>query len=158
MKLELDGHDEVRVGTPADDVADALADPDQLLALLDGMIRPASTRERWVVAEIHAGPVRLTPAVDVDVARPESRRVTIAGRPVAGHTPAHLDLVLVVHAHDDGRVAHSTVASRWDVAVDVPGPQLLVRTIRPLMVASSRSVMRQLADRLRDRFDLPPTT
>lgn len=157
MKVELDGHDEVRVGTPADHVADALADRDQLLDLLDGMIRPASTRDRWVVAEIHAGPVRLTPAVDVDVARPESRRVTIVGRPVPGHTPAHLDLVLVVHAHDDGR-RHSTVASRWDVAVDVPGPQLLVSSIRPLMVASSRSVTRQLADRLRDRFDLPPST
>ena len=156
MKVELDGHDEVRVGTPAPHVADALADPDELLGLLDGMVRPASTRDRWVVAEIHAGPVRLTPAVDVDVARPEDRRISIVGRPVPGHTPAHLDLVLVVHAHDEHGL--STVASRWDVAVDVPGPQLLVSTIRPLMVASSRSVTRQLADRLRARFDPPPTS
>lgn len=155
MKLELDGHDEVAVGTHADDVADALAQPGELLGIVDGMLRPTSTPERWVVAEIHAGPVRITPAVDVDVERPEGRRVLIVGRPVDGHTPAHLDLTLVVHAHDTPRA--STIASRWDVTVDVPGPQLLVATVRPLMVASSRSVTRQLADRLRRRFDHPPS-
>ncbi len=153
MKIELDGHDEVAVGTGAHDVADALADPDELLELLRGMIRPSSTPERWIMAEVEAGPVRLTPAVDVGVERDHDRQVTIEGRPVPGHTPAHLDLTLVVEpGADDG---HSTIRSRWDVTVDVPGPQFLASTIHPLMAASSRSVTRRLADRLRDRFDPP---
>lgn len=157
MKIELEGHDEVAVGTGADEVADTLADPAQLLDLLDGMIRPSSTPQRWVMAEMHAGPAQLTPAVDVTVtpgSEPDGdREVAIVGRPVPGHTPAHLDLTLVMH---DGGEGHCTIRSRWDVAVDVPGPQLLASTIHPLMQASSRRVTRQLAERLRARFDPPP--
>lgn len=161
MKIELEGHDEVAVGTGAHEVADTLADPEQLLDLLDGMLRPSSTAERWVMAEMQAGPVRLTPAVDVEVERgsepggerDDDRRVAIVGRPVPGHTPAHLDLTLVMHGDQDG---HCTIRSRWDVSVDVPGPQFLASTIHPLMQASSRRVTRQLADRLRARFDPPP--
>lgn len=153
MKIELDGHDEVAVGTGAHAVADALSDPRELLDLLDGMIRPSSTPDRWVMAEVRAGPVRMTPAVGVRVLRDGDRQVTIVGRPVAGHTPAHLHLTLVIHgAQDDA----STVASRWDVSVDVPGPQVVASTIHPLLVGSSRSVTRRLADRLRRRFDPPP--
>ena len=118
------------------------------------MIRPSSTSDRWVMAEVEAGPVHLTPAVDVAVERDDDRKVTIAGRPVPGHTPAHLDLTLLVEpGTEDG---HSIIRSRWDVTVDVPGPQFLASSIRPLMVASSRSVTRRLADRLRSRFDPPP--
>lgn len=153
MRIELDGHDEVRVGTPRAEVVHALADPDQLLDLLDGMVRPSSTPHRWVMAEVEAGPVRLTPAVDVDVSRDDDHEVTIVGRPVDGHTPAHLDMTLVVVA--DGEAA-STIRSRWEVAVDVRGPQLLASTIRPLMHGSSRRVTRQLAERLHGRFDPPP--
>lgn len=154
MKIELDGHDEVAVGTGAHGVADALADPEELLDLLDGMIRPSSTPERWVMAEVEAGPVRLTPAVDVSASRDGDRRVAITGRPVPGHTPAHLDLTLVIHGGADDQ--HCTIASRWDVVVDVPGPQLLASSIRPLMQRSSRSVTRRLAERLQARFDPPP--
>lgn len=153
MRIELEGHDEVPVGTGPHAVADALADPDELLHLLDGMLRPSSTRERWVLSEITAGPMRMNPAVAVRVLRAGDRQVVLVGRPVAGHTPAHLDLTLVVHPadHDDA----STVASRWDVSVDVPGPQLLAATIQPLLAGSSRSVTRRLADRLRGRFGPP---
>lgn len=154
MKIDLEGHDEVRVGTDAHAVADALSDPDELLDLLDGMIRPSSTRDRWVMAELTAGPARVTPAVAVAVARDDDRRVRIIGRPVAGHTPAHLDLDLAVRPDGDGA---ASITSRWEVAVEVPGPQLLVSTVRPLMVTSSRRVTRQLADRLRQRFDRPPS-
>ncbi len=153
MKIELEGHDEVAVGTGAHDVVDALADPEELLALLDGMLRPASTPQRWVMAKVDAGPVHLTPAVDVSVQRDDDHQVAILGRPVPGHTPAHLDLTLVVRGEGDTR---STIASRWEVAVDVPGPQFLASSVRPLMVASSRSVTRRLAERLRARFDPPP--
>ena len=153
MKVELEGHDEVAVGTGAPAIVDALADPQELLELLDGMIRPSSTPGRWVMAEVEVGPVRLTPAVDVSVHRDDDRQVAIVGRPVPGHTAAHLDLTLAVRGLDD---AHSTIASRWEVAVDVPGPQLLASSVRPLMVASSRSVTRRLAERLRARFDPPP--
>ena len=154
MKIELEGHDEVAVGTGARAVVDALADPQELLDLLDGMIRPSSTPQRWVMAEVEAGPVHLTPAVDVSVQRDADRQVTIVGRPVPGHTPAHLDLTLRVRGGEDD--AHSTIASRWEVAVDVPGPQFLTSSVRPLMVASSRSVTRRLAERLHARFDPPP--
>ena len=154
MRIELDGHDEVRVGTGADAVVDALADPEEVLELLDGMVRPSSTPERWAMAQFRAGPVRVTPAVDVTVRRDGPHRVRIVGRPVEGHTPAELDLTLDVHDHGQDIAA---VASAWTVAVEVPGPQALARTIRPLMVASSRSVTRQLADRLRRRFSPPPT-
>jgi hypothetical protein len=153
VKVELDGHDEVRVGTAHDAVVLALSDPYELLELLRGMIRPISTPDCWVMAQVRAGPVRMTPAVGVHAHREDERRVTITGRPVDGHTPAHLDLTLVVHPV---AMATSTVASRWDVSVDVPGPQLLASSVRPLMQAGSRSVMRQLADRLRRRFDPPP--
>lgn len=153
MKIELEGHDEVEVGTGPHAVADALADPGQLLALLDGMIRPSSTPDRWVMAEVEAGPVRLTPAVDVSVQRDDDRRVAIVGRPVPGHTPAHLDLTLVIRGGEDGQP--TTIASRWDVSVDVPGPQFVAGSVRPLMQASSRSVTRRLAERLRARFDPP---
>ena len=154
MKIELEGHDEVAVGTGAHAVADALADPEELLHLLDGMIRPSSTPDRWVMAEVEAGPVRLTPAVDVSVARDDDHEVAITGRPVPGHTPAHLDLTLVVHGGADDQ--HCRITSRWDVVVDVPGPQLLASSIRPLMQRSSRSVTRRLAERLHARFDPPP--
>lgn len=154
MRIELDGHDEVRVGTPPGEVAAALADPGELLDMLAGMIRPSSTVRRWVMAEVHAGPVAVTPAVDVVVTRGDDHRVTITGRPVPGHTPAHLDITLVVHP-DPADEEGSVVASRWDVAVEVPGPQLLASSIRPLMAASSRSATRQLAERLRRRFARP---
>jgi carbon monoxide dehydrogenase subunit G len=154
MKIELDGHDEVRVGTPPDEVVDALADPRELLDMLTGMIRPSSTEQRWVMAEVQAGPVAVTPAVDVDVRRDDDHRVSIVGRPVPGHTPAHLDITLVVRPDprdDDG----SVVASRWEVAVEMPGPQLLASSVRPLMATSSRSATRQLAERLHRRFARP---
>ena len=154
MKIELEGHDEVAVGTGAHAVVDALADPQELLDLLEGMIRPASTPQRWVMAEVEAGPVHLTPAVDVSVQRDGDREVAIVGRPVPGHTPAFLDLTLRVRGGGDD--AHSTIASRWEVAVDVAGPQFLASSVRPLMVASSRSVTRRLAERLHARFDPPP--
>lgn len=155
MRIELDGGDDVRVGTGADRVADALADPDQVLALLDGMLRPSSTSHRWVMAEFRAGPVTATPAVDVAITREDLHRIRILGQPVPGHTPAEIDLVLDVHGHGQD---HSAVVSTWRIAVDLPGPQVLATTIRPLIVASSRSVTRQVADRLHRRFARPPTT
>lgn len=154
MKVELEGHDEVAVGTDRDRVADALADPRELLDMLQGMIRPSSTPQRWVMAEVQAGPVAITPAVEVTVTRDEDHRVTIEGRPVPGHTPAHLDLTLDVRP-DPQDDTGSVVASRWDVAVDIPGPQVLASGIRPLMAASSRSATRQLATRLQRRFARP---
>lgn len=154
MRVDLQGHDEVRVGTAAEAVTDALAEADELLELLDGMVRPSSTPERWVMAELRAGPVRVTPAVAVTVQRTGPQQVHVLGRPVEGHTPAELDLTLDVHDLGPDLAA---VTSDWRVAVEVPGPQLLASSIRPLMVASSRSVTRQLADRLHRRFSPPPT-
>lgn len=154
MRIELDGRDDVGVGTGADRVADALADPGQVLELLDGMLRPSSTADRWVMAEFRAGPITATPAVDVAITREDLHRIRILGRPVPGHTPAELDLTLDVRGHGPD---HSDVVSAWRVAVDLPGPQVLATTIRPVMAASSRSVTRQVADRLHRRFARPPT-
>lgn len=154
MRIDLDGRDEVRVGTPPDAVADALADPDELLDLLQGMIRPTSTPERWVMAEVRAGPVSLTPAVEVTVDRPGATEVAITGAPVPGHTPAHLAITLVVHP-DPADEQTSVVVSGWQVTVEVSGPQVLASTIRPLMTASSRSTTRRLAERLQARFGQP---
>lgn len=155
MKIAVDGRDEVRVATPPDQVADALADPRELLRILDGMLRPASTPERWVMAEVRAGPVSLTPAVDVVVERPGPAEVAITGRPVAGHTPANLDITMVAHP-DDEHEAGSLVVSGWRIVIEVSGPQVLASTVRPLVVAGSRSTTRRLAERLQRRFGRPP--
>lgn len=157
MRIDLDGRDEVRVGTPPDTVADALANPHELLELLQGMIRPASTAERWVMAEVRAGPLSLTPAVDVTVERPGAVEVAIVGTPVAGHTPAHLAITLVVHPTAPDEL-HSLIVSGWQVTVDVSGPQVLASTIRPMMTTSSRSTTRRLAERLQARFGQPRPT
>lgn len=154
MRIDLDGRDEVRVATPPEEVADALADPEELLDLLDGMLRPASTPERWVMAEVRAGPVSLTPAVDVSVDRPGAAEVAISGHPVTGHSPTHLDITLVVHP-DPADEAASLIVSGWQVTVEVAGPQVLASTIRPLVAASSRSTTRRLAERLQRRFGRP---
>lgn len=151
MRIEVSGDDHVQVGTDADEVAATLADPDELLAILDGLLRPSSTPRRWVMAEMAVANARLTPAVDVDVERPEDRRVTVEGRPVEGHTPARLDVDMT--ARPDGDAC--TIATRWRVSVDVPGPQLLATTIWPLVSASARRGVRRIGDRLRDRFDRP---
>lgn len=156
MRIDLDGRDEVRVATPPGEVADALADADELLELLHDMIRPGSTSQRWVMAEVRAGPVSLTPAVDVTVDRPGPAEVAITGQPVPGHTPAHLDIALEVHP-DPADDQASLIVSGWRVAVEVAGPQVLASTIRPLMSASSRSTTRRLAERLQRRFGHPGT-
>lgn len=155
MRISVDGRDEVRVATPPDQVADALADPRELRDVLEGMIRPSSTQDRWVMAEVRAGPVSLTPAVDVVVERPGPAEVAITGRPVDGHTPAHLDVTLVAHPID-GDGPGSLVVSGWSITIDVSGPQVLASTIRPLVVAGSRSTTRRLAERLQGRFGRPP--
>lgn len=155
MRITLDGSDEVRVATPPDQVADALADPRELRDMLDGMIRPASTTDRWIMAEARVGPVSLTPAVDVDVERRGPAEVAILGRPVAGHTAAHLDLTLVVHPDGDSDLG-SLIVSGWRLTIDVSGPQVLASSIRPLVVAGSRSTTRRIAERLQRRFGRPP--
>lgn len=155
MRLSLDGRDEVRVATSPDQVADALADPRELRDMLEGMIRPSSTQDRWVMAEVRAGPVSLTPAVDVVVERQGEAEVAITGRPVAGHTPAHLDITLVAHPVE-GAGPGSLVVSGWRMTIDVSGPQVLASSIRPLVVAGSRSTTRRLAERLQRRFGRPP--
>lgn len=154
MRISLDGRDEVRVTTPPEQVADVLADPREVADLLEGMVRPSSTLDRWVMAEVRAGPFTMTPAVDVVVARPGQTEVAITGRPVAGHTPAHLDITLVAHPVDDG--PGSLVVSGWSITIDVSGPQVLASSIRPLVVAASRSTTRRLAERLQRRFGRPP--
>lgn len=156
MRIALDGRDEVRVATPPDEVADALADPRELRDMLDGMIRPTSTLDRWVMAEVGAGPVSLTPAVDVVVERRGPAEVAILGRPVAGHTAAHLDITLVAHPDDSDQ--GSLIVSGWRLAIDVSGPQVLAPSIRPLVVAGSRSATRRLAERLQRRFGRPTRT
>lgn len=151
----MDGRDEVRVATPPERVADALADPDELLALLEGLLRPASSPDRWIMAEVRAGPVSLTPAVDVVVERPGRAEVAILGHPVDGHTPAHLDITLVAHP-DEGGGQGSRVVSGWSLTIDVSGPQVLASSVRPLVAAGSRSTSRRLAERLQRRFGAPP--
>lgn len=153
MRIALDGRDEVRVATPPDRVADALADPRELLDILDGMLRPASTPDRWIMAEVRAGPVSLTPAVDVTVERRGQAEVAILGRPVAGHTSATLDITLV--AHPDDSEQGSLIVSGWHLVIEVSGPQVLASSIRPLVVAGSRSTTRRLAERLQRRFGGP---
>lgn len=157
MRIDLDGRDEVRVGTPPDTVADALANPQELLELLQGMLRPSSTAERWVMARVRAGPVSLTPAVDVTVERPGAVEVAITGTPVSGHTPAHLAITLVVHPAAPDEL-HSLIVSGWQITVEVAGPQVLASTICPLMTASSRTTTRRLAERLQARFGQPRPT
>lgn len=150
MRIEFDGADGWRVPAPATDVLEVLSDPHEVHAMLEGMMHPTSTVDRWVVADLHVGFAAITPAVDVTIT-PDGRRVRIVGVPVPGHTPAHLLVTLAPDAYPDDP-AHSVVRSTWRVTVDVPGPQFLAATIHPLLVASSRSVTRRLGDRVHARF------
>ena len=148
MKLVFDGDDRVRVATPAPEVHDVLADPGELLAMFGDLLDPSSRPHRWVGPELHAGQRLLVAAVDVEVATPADDRVVVRGRPTPGYAPATLDIDLVV-AGDEGR---ARLAWTWQFGIDVPGPQMLARTLRPVVTRSSRRTTREIRDRLRHRF------
>lgn len=147
MRIDLAGSNEVVAQATIADVVTALADPAELLAILDGLLHPSSTNDRWIVSELHAGPLRLRPAVTV-VATRDGHDVHLSGQPVAGYTPTHMAVTLQARDGDAG----TTVASSWRVGIDLPGPQLIASSIRPLLDASTRSTSRRIADRVRQHF------
>lgn len=147
MRVDLSGSNEVVAQATLAEVVATLADPAELLAILEGLLHPSSTNERWIVSELHAGPLRLRPAVTVVVAR-DGNDVHVAGQPVAGYTPTHLAVTLQARGQD----AATTVASSWRIGIDLPGPQLIASSIRPLLDASTRSTSRRIADRVRQHF------
>lgn len=147
MRLDYDGVEEVAVATSPADALAVLEDRDEVHGLVRDMLHPSATPERWVLADLHLGPVAINPAVDVTVSR-AGDTVEIAGNPVPGRTPSWLTVRLTVTAADGG----STVRSDWEVTVDVPGPQLLAGSIRPLAGASVRRTAHQLTNRLAGRL------
>lgn len=147
MRIDLAGSNEVVTQTTLVDVVAALTDPAELLEILDGLLHPSSTNDRWIVSELHAGPLRLRPAVTVAIAR-DGNQVHLTGQPVAGYTPTHLAVTLQARDRDTG----TTVASSWRIEIDLPGPQLIASSIRPLLDASARSGSRRIADRVRQHF------
>ena len=147
MKLVFDGDDRVRVAAPAPHVREVLAEPVELLAMFGDLLDPSSRPHRWVGPELQAGPRSLVAAVDVQVATPAVERVVVRGRPVPGYTPATLDIDLVVDGDE-----HARLAWAWRFRIDVPGPQVLARTLRPVVTRSSRRTTREIRERLRDRF------
>lgn len=151
MRIEVDGERAVDVGADADRVREVLSDPDGLFALFGDLLHRTSTPRRWVLAELRAGPVVVSPAVDVDVAR-DDHVVAVRGTPVDGHTPSELGIDLEVL---DGRRDGSRVTARWQVAVDVPGPQVLASTVQPAVRAGARRTVERVAVRMQDRFGDP---
>lgn len=148
MRLVLDGDDRVRVATPAPEVRHVLAEPVELLAMFGDLLDPSSRPHRWVGPELHAGRRTLVAALDIEVATPADERVAVRGRPVPGYTPATLDIDVVVTGDGD----RARVASTWQFGIDVPGPQVLARTLRPVVTHGSRRTTREIRDRLRGRF------
>ena len=151
MRLVFDGDDRVRVATSAPEVRDVLAEPAELLAMFGDLLDPSSRPHRWVGPELHAGPRVLVAAVDVQVATPADDRVVVRGRPVPGYTPATLEIDLVVAGDED----RARLAWTWQFGIDVPGPQMLARTLRPVVARSSRRTTREIRERLRHRFGTP---
>jgi len=147
VRLAFDGADEVAVATPAADALAVLEDRDEVHGLVRDLLHASATPERWVLADLHLGPVVINPALDVTVSR-TGDTVEVAGNPVPGRTPSWLTVRLAVAP--DG--AGSTIRSTWQVEVDVPGPQLLAGSIRPLANASVRRTAHQLIERLAERL------
>jgi hypothetical protein len=147
VRLAYDGVEEVAVAASPDDALAVLQDRDEVYGLVRDMLHASATAERWVLADLHLGPMVINPAVDVTVSRADDT-VEVAGNPVPGRTPSWLTVRLTVVAADRG----STVRSAWEVEVDVPGPQLLAGSIRPLAAASVRRTAHQLTNRLAGRM------
>ena len=148
MRLEQRGRDEVVVGAEADHVADVLGDLDELRAIVDGLVHDESTATRWVMARVRVGPLDLSPAVDLEVRR-DGNDIALDGTPADGHTATWLEQRIRVRPVDGHR---ATVTTRWMVAVEVPGPRVLGSTLDLMMTSGARSIARQLAERLVDRF------
>lgn len=151
MRIEVDGERAVDVGADPDRVHESLADRDGLFSLVSDLLHRTSTARRWVLAELRAGPVVISPAVDVELARVDDV-VAVRGTPVDGHTPSELGIDLEVV---DGRTDGSRITARWQVAVDVPGPQVLASTVRPAVRAGARRTVERVAARMRERFGDP---
>lgn len=147
MKLVFDGDDRVRLATAAAEVCATLAEPVELLAMFGDLLDPSSRPHRWVGPELHAGRRRLVAALDVQVTTPAEDRVVVQGRPVAGYTPATLDIDVVVAGDDP-----ADLGSTWRFGIEVPGPQVLAGTLRPVVAHSSRRTTREIRERLRRRF------
>ncbi len=147
MRIEHTGGQRVDVAAPAGHVLAVLCDHAEVHDLVRGLVDATSTPTRWVMGRVDLGIVHLRPAVDVTLA-PAGESVEIVGEPAPGHTPAWLAVTLQVRPEG----AHSRISSRWRVALDLPGPQLLAVTARPLLEHGARRVEAQLATRLADRF------
>jgi hypothetical protein len=147
VRLTFDGVEEVAVAASVSDALAVLENRDEVYGLVRDLLHPSATAERWVLADLHLGPVVINPAVDVSVTRTRDT-VEVAGNPVPGRTPSWLTVRLAAVADGNG----ATVRSNWEVQVDVPGPQLLAGSIRPLASASVRRTAHQLTDRLADRL------
>lgn len=151
MRIEADGERAVDVGDEPGQVREALSDRDGLFSLFGDLLHRTSTPRRWVLAELRAGPVVVSPAVDVDVAV-DGDVVALRGTPVDGHTPSRLGIdIEVVERGTDG----SRVTARWRLAVDVPGPQVLASTVQPAVRAGARRAVERVTGRMRDRFGEP---
>lgn len=151
MRIDVDGERAVDVGAEPGRVREALSDRDGLFSLFGDLFHRTSTPQRWVLADLRAGPVVVSPAVEVDVAA-DGDVVAVRGAPVDGHTPSRLGIdIEVVEGPSDG----SRITARWQVAVDVPGPQVLASTVRPAVRAGARRAVERVTGRMRDCFGDP---
>lgn len=149
MRLQFDDDDQVRVATPADEVHAVLTEPVELLAMFGDLLDPSSRPHRWVGPELHAGRHRIATALDIAVEAPADDRVQVRGRPVEGYVPANLDIDLDVRPEGPDR---TLLTSQWRFRLEVPGPQVLARTLHPVVARSSRRTTREIRERLVRRF------
>lgn len=149
MRLQFEDDDQVRVATPADEVHAVLSEPVELLALFGDLLDPSSRPHRWVGPELHAGRHSIATALDIAVEAPTDEQVRVRGHPVEGHVPAHLDIDLDLRP---GGPDGALLVSRWRFRLEVPGPQVLARTLHPVVARSSRRTTREIRERLVRRF------
>ena len=148
MRIAQAGEVTVALADGAEDVLAVLADGDEVATFVAPLLDDASTTTRWVVEPTRVGPVTVRPVADVAVARDDDT-VAVRGRPVPGATPTWLTVDMAVRSLAEDRCE---VHTRWEVRVDLPGPQFVAALARPLLRSEARKATDDLRTRLIARF------